>query len=518
MKQTRAAEFVEENLKTIFAYALSRVSDKNDAEDLTNDIVIAILQSADKIKNDNAFYGYVWSVAANTYRKFMRSKSRHSFDEIDENAPDTYDFTEELFAADDVTKLRREIAMLSKEYRECTLAYYFDGLSCAEVSKKTGISPEMVKYYLFKTRKILKEGICMEREFGEKSFKPAPFEFVTIFSGTFNREYTNLFSRKLPGQILMSAYYTPMTARELSIELGVASVYLEDEIALLEKYNLISKATKGKYQTNLVIFTDDFTREFNTEASKLAEGALAEIVSGVREKLPEIRTLNRFCAPLADERLLWGLIWPLMRRGNAEFYGRYPQFQEKDTLYDGATGTNYAVSDDEADGEFGCDCFAGYAGVNKSYYACAADFNILPKKNRFFTPDRGDFGDRSDFAAKIHRIVSGEIGSEFMILTEAEEARLFEILSAETSAMAEIYGRMFACACRLMHSHAPKGVDAQVDRIVFQTLFFRTVGLIGTCAVSSGALSIPDFDGPAAMYVRENTKAAEDSVNQGVMI
>lgn len=50
MKQERAAEFIEENLKTIFAYALSRVSNKEDAKDLTNDIVLAILQSAGKLK------------------------------------------------------------------------------------------------------------------------------------------------------------------------------------------------------------------------------------------------------------------------------------------------------------------------------------------------------------------------------------------------------------------------------------------------------------------------------------
>ena len=76
----------------------------------------------------------------------------------------------------------------------------------------------MVKYYLFKTRKILKEGISMEREFGEKSFRPSPFEFRTIFTGVFNQEYHNLFARKLPGQILLAAYYTPMTIRELAIE------------------------------------------------------------------------------------------------------------------------------------------------------------------------------------------------------------------------------------------------------------------------------------------------------------
>ena len=76
MQTANVTQFIEENLKTIFAYALSRVSGKEDAEDLTNDIVVAILQSADKLKTPEAFYGYVWGIAANTYRKFLRKRER----------------------------------------------------------------------------------------------------------------------------------------------------------------------------------------------------------------------------------------------------------------------------------------------------------------------------------------------------------------------------------------------------------------------------------------------------------
>lgn len=513
MKHMSAMEFVEENLKTIFAYALSRVSNKDDAEDLTNEIVLAILQSADKIKNENSFYAYVWGIAANTYRKFMRKKSRISFDEIDENTSDTSDFTEKIFAQDDVRKLRREIAILTKEYRECTIAYYFDELSCSEVSKKLGISLEMVKYYLFKTRKILKEGISMEREFGEKSFKPVPFEFETIFSGSFNREYRNLFKRKLPGQIMMSAYYTPMTTRELVIELGVASVYLEDEIAMLENYHLISKTNKGKYQTNIVIFTEDFTKEFNVKSARIVEPAISEILSSVGKKLGEIKKLNNISGKLTDNRLLWSLLWPVMRQGNEKFGKEYPQFQNEDMLYDGATGTNYGISGDEYDEEFGCWAFAGYAGIDDNYYASAADFNILPKNNRYF-----ENLDYDSFKEKIYKTVSGEVQPEFLIITEAEEKHLFEILSAEASMMADLYNQLFSCACQIMHSHAPKNVSGQIDRIVFQTLFFRTVGLIGACAVKSSSLIIPDFEGPVAMYICENTKEAKSNINQDVLV
>ena len=219
LQQPDVIQFIEENLKTIFAYALSRVSNKEDAEDLTNDIVVAILQSADKLKSPEAFYGYVWGIAANTYRKFLMKRNRRQQEvSADGMQDDAFaaegdfagELAEELALKENVAKLHREIALLSKEHRECTVAYYFEELSCAEVAKRLGISLEMVKYYLFKTRKILKEGISMEREFGEKSFKPEPFEFVTIFADKFNREYHNMFKRKLPGQILLSAYYTPM--------------------------------------------------------------------------------------------------------------------------------------------------------------------------------------------------------------------------------------------------------------------------------------------------------------------
>lgn len=55
MEQERVAALVEENMKTIFAYSLSRVSHKEDAEDLCSDIILAILASAQHLRDDDAF-------------------------------------------------------------------------------------------------------------------------------------------------------------------------------------------------------------------------------------------------------------------------------------------------------------------------------------------------------------------------------------------------------------------------------------------------------------------------------
>ena len=46
-------------MKTTFAYALARVSHKKDAESLARDIVLTILKSAPRIRDGNAFFGYI---------------------------------------------------------------------------------------------------------------------------------------------------------------------------------------------------------------------------------------------------------------------------------------------------------------------------------------------------------------------------------------------------------------------------------------------------------------------------
>ena len=78
-----AACFVEENMKTIFAYALRRVSHREDAEDLAGDIVVAILGSAPRVREPDAFFGYVWAIADNVYKTFLRRKKRGVSVDID---------------------------------------------------------------------------------------------------------------------------------------------------------------------------------------------------------------------------------------------------------------------------------------------------------------------------------------------------------------------------------------------------------------------------------------------------
>ena len=304
MEQEEASKLLSDILKSIFAFSLSRHYDRSEAEDLTNDIVCEVLKCAHRLKNDDAFYAFMWRIAENTFKKRIR-KSNFQTLEFDEGFVGTYWTTpeEKYLETEELHLLRRELSLLSKQYREIIVAYYFTGKSCSEISADLGISTEMVKYYLFKTRKILKEGIGMSREFGEKSYNPGTFRMDFWGDGD-NSCYWQLFKRKLPGNILLSAYYTPVTIQELSMELGVAAVYLEDEIDLLMKHDIIRKIG-DKYQTNIVIFTDEYEKELATKIKPVYEKAAEQFNEKLSNILPTLEALDFKGNDYNRNRLKW---------------------------------------------------------------------------------------------------------------------------------------------------------------------------------------------------------------------
>ncbi len=304
MEQEKAAEILTDNIKNIFAFSLSRLYNKSEAEDLTNDIIYEVLKCAHQLRNEDAFYSFMWRIAENTFKKHIRKSNIRTM-EFDDNFVGTYWETpeEEYLKSEQLNLLRRELSLLTKQYRETTIAYYIYGKSCSEISTSFGISIEMVKYYLFKTRKILKEGICMSREFGKKSYDPGIFR-MDFWGGGDNTCYWQLFNRKLPGNIVLSAYHAPVTIQELSTELGVAVVYLEDEIELLLKHDIIKKIG-DKYQTNIIIFTEEYEKELTNKIRPVYEKAAERFDKKLSEVLPALESLDFKGNDYNRNRLKW---------------------------------------------------------------------------------------------------------------------------------------------------------------------------------------------------------------------
>ena len=187
--------------KTLLSYCTARTSNHFEAEDLAQDIMLEIYKSVDNIRNVEAFYGFMWAVAGNVYKQWCRGKARKKECQLTDN------LVEETVESDDETELyllRRELTLLSEKYRRAVVLYYVENKSCQEISNILSISESMVKYLLFKSRQILKEGMRMERNYGQQSYNPKGLSL--LFWGNGANRYYHLCDSKISQNILFACY------------------------------------------------------------------------------------------------------------------------------------------------------------------------------------------------------------------------------------------------------------------------------------------------------------------------
>lgn len=282
MKKEQIETIIQENMQKIYLYCVKKLENTAVAEDVASDIILELLRSYSRIQNNEAVYGYMWSIANNLCKNYWRRSAKESYTEIPNDFAGACCFSpeESLVKEEEIMLLRRELSLLREKYRQVMISYYISGQSCEEIADKYNMSVSNVKQCLFEGRKKLKEGMDMVREYGELSY--APEKFTMNFWGNSSKGYWELFERKLPGNLIIAAYESPKSLEELSLEMGVGVPYLEDEVAILEKMGLLVR--KGKtYQSNMVLYDDKWRRTVYNQATELIHTKLGDVKKLVDE-------------------------------------------------------------------------------------------------------------------------------------------------------------------------------------------------------------------------------------------
>ena len=291
---------VEEMAKALLSYCSARTSNHFDAEDLSQDIILEIYKSANNIRNADAVYGFMWAIAGNVYKQWCKSKAKNKECELRDSLPDVAELPIEDDSA--LYLLRRELTLLSDKYRKAVVLYYMENLSCPEISNRLGVSESMVKYLLFKSRQILKEGMSMERNYGQQSYNPKGLSLM--FWGNGANRYYHLCDSKISQNILFACYNDKLSAEQISLEIGVAFPYMEDKLTELCEYELLKK-DGNRYYTNIVIFTRDFANEVNAKTSELREKIADLLTAAVADHENEVRNIGFFGADMSSNSFAW---------------------------------------------------------------------------------------------------------------------------------------------------------------------------------------------------------------------
>ena len=264
-------------LDRVFAWSVSRTFSREEAEELTQEIIYQAIKSIGELRNENRFEPWFWRLADITLKVFKRGKSKirstMSFDEVALlPVEDEYDFETD----EEYQNLRRKIVKLSAVYREIIVLYYYDNLTCKEISKKLGVPEGTVTYRLSLARNKLKER-CDQMNLA--ALKPAQLKIRITSEGNYNGDDKpfpwQYIDDALSQNILWYAYREPKTVEALSGLTGVPAYFIEDRISNLIKREAVIQPTRATVQTNFLIFDEkikgyahEHTGEFVTSVSE----------------------------------------------------------------------------------------------------------------------------------------------------------------------------------------------------------------------------------------------------------
>lgn len=308
MNRKELHDKIVEVSKTIFSYCITKTSTREDAEELSQDIICELLKSAENIRDDKAFYAFMWGVAGNVYKQWYRKKLKNYTCELTFEIPSDDNHYED--ESKDIYLLRRELALLSEKYRKATIMYYIDGRSCSEISSALAISESMVKYLLFKSRKILKEGMNMERNLGELSYNPKTL--IPMYSGHGPNQFWDFMQSKIRQNIVSACYNDSLTVQQISLETGIPLPYLDDEIKELEDKQIIIKEGT-RYKSNVIVITSECADEIERDVTKYHEQIADKIEAFITETISQYKSIGFIGSDFSENTLRWQLAVILFR-------------------------------------------------------------------------------------------------------------------------------------------------------------------------------------------------------------
>lgn len=148
----------DEYYSKIYNWSLKKTNNKEDAEDLTNSIFLAIFEyfganvKVDKIEN------LIWKIAHNIWctraKQYIKERNNTTFEE-------TYQTSYEVSLIDKIIykEIINNLDNIGLTEKEATIfkMYYLNDLSIKEISKNLNTKEANIKYYLYNARNKIKE-------------------------------------------------------------------------------------------------------------------------------------------------------------------------------------------------------------------------------------------------------------------------------------------------------------------------------------------------------------------------
>jgi RNA polymerase sigma factor (sigma-70 family) len=171
--------------RPVFGLLYRMLSNREDAEEALSEVFVKIWRHARAFNGKASFSTWMYTIAANTARDYLRKRMRkkevsiedteHSYLEICGDSSD--DPLNTVISNESKSAITDAITFLPEEDKLIITLYHIRELDYSEISKITGITPNKLKIKLFRARQRLRK-ICKdsEKNADEKEMRQNPAE------------------------------------------------------------------------------------------------------------------------------------------------------------------------------------------------------------------------------------------------------------------------------------------------------------------------------------------------------
>ena len=154
-------EYYEEYRQSVFFYICRRIENRSDAEDLTQDAFLRLLEYRMMIRRDTLKY-FLFTIVRNLLNDYLRRYYKRQ--EIDRYLYDTLPVTtvepENRMVADELRRLEsRRVSALPEQRRKVYIMSRFQDKSADDIAEELNLSKRTVENHLFISRKEVREFI-----------------------------------------------------------------------------------------------------------------------------------------------------------------------------------------------------------------------------------------------------------------------------------------------------------------------------------------------------------------------
>ena len=301
----------------LFSVALSKCGDVNDAEDLTQDTLLAALQFVRRGGKISNMKYWLTSVLSNKWNDRLRQKYRLPLVSVDVIADEELPYEESESDKPTAEEVRREVAYLARIGREVIVKHYLEGKSVQKIADELGVPRGTVLSRLSSGREQMRKGLDSMERYEKQSYIPERLEISCSGNPGFREEPWSLVSDDLMKQnILIVAYEKPVTVVEIAMALGIPTPYVEKAVEELIRCELMTKIG-NRVATDFLISTPAERSARLGAQLTFAERQYESVWRLLAELFSEMRSLSWFgtLSPQAATDLLYYVMIDVLSRG-----------------------------------------------------------------------------------------------------------------------------------------------------------------------------------------------------------